>query len=186
MAALAEHRLGALRDIETGGYMTVGIGVGLLVHGQPIHGKLHPEFGHIRVIRILTEDDLFAEYCPYHGDCLEGLASGPAIQKRWGRSLSTLPADHVAHTLIADYIGQACATLALSAWRIVIGGGVSNTPGFHAAIENRARHWLANYLSNHPVQTGNFIVSPPALGGHAGMAGAMLLADKAAFARPDL
>lgn len=182
-AALAEHQLGALHGAATGAYLTVGtgIGAGLLAHGRPIHGEMHPEFGHIRVVRTLPSEDAFTGCCPYHGDCLEGLAAGPAIQRRWGCSLSELPADHVAHALIADYIGQACATLVLtlSTGRIVIGGGVSNTPGLHAAVEERARHWLGAYLPDSSAQAGRLVVAPE-LGDHAGLIGAMLLAGKTA------
>lgn len=178
-AALAEHRLGALRDAETGVYLTVGtgIGAGLLAHGRPIHGEMHPEFGHVRIIRTLKGDDSFSGCCPYHGDCLEGIAAGPAITKRWGCPLNELPNDHIAHTLVADYLGQACATLALTfaTGRIVIGGGVSKTPGLHAAIEDRVHHWLGGYLPERQAPTGSFIV-PPKLGDHAGLIGALILA----------
>lgn len=180
-AALAEYQLGALRGVETGVYITVGtgIGAGLLAHGQPIHGVMHPEFGHVRVVRSSGADDGFEGCCPFHGDCLEGLASGPAIVKRWGRSLSELPSSHVAHSLIPDYLGQACATLALtlSTGRIVIGGGVSNAPGLHDAVHTRARHWLAGYLPDEPELFEGFIVRP-VLGDQAGLIGAMLLAGK--------
>jgi len=182
-AALAEHRLGALRGFRAGAYITVGtgIGAGLIEDGRAIHGMMHPEVGHIRVLRLLEGDDSFAGCCPYHGDCLEGLASGPSIQQRWGSSLSQLPNDHIAHRLIADYIGQACATLALtfSAGRVVIGGGVSHTPGLHVAIAARMRRWLNGYLTDRDVNADSFIVAP-SLGDHAGLAGAMLLAEEAA------
>lgn len=113
----------------------------------------------------------------------KGLAAGPAIQKRWGKSLSDLPDGHIAHTLIADYVGQARATLALtlSIGRIVIGGGVSNAPGLHSAVEDRAFHWLAGYLPEHQAKSGRFIAAP-ALGDGAGLIGAMVLAEKAVSA----
>lgn len=181
-AAIAEHRLGSLQGVDSGVYLTVGTGVGggLLSNGQPIRGAMHPEVGHIRVLRLLASDDAFPGCCPFHGDCLEGLAAGPAILQRWGDSLSELPQDHVAHDLVTDYLGQACATLALtfSAERIVIGGGVSHSPGLHAAVAVRARHWLAGYLGSDHVGRANFIV-PPALEDRAGLVGATLLALRA-------
>ena len=181
-AALAEHRLGALRGLRSGAYITVGTGIGggLIADGRAIHGVMHPEIGHIRVLRLLDGDDYFAGSCPYHGDCLEGLASGPAIQQRWGSSLSQLPHDHVAQSLIADYLGQACATLVLtvSTGRIVVGGGVSHTPGLHAAIAARMRHWLGGYLTDKDVNADTFVIAP-SLGDRAGLVGAMLLAQGA-------
>jgi fructokinase len=179
-AGLAEHQLGALRGVPCGVYMTVGTGVGggLITEGIAIHGALHPEIGHMRILRSASDND-FPGCCPYHGDCLEGLASGPAIKLRWGSSLSQLPLDHVAHGLIADYIGQACATLALtlSAGRIVIGGGVSHSPRFHPAIAERMKHWLGGYLVVPETASDDFIV-PPGLGDRAGLMGAMLLANR--------
>ena len=181
-AALAEYRMGALRGINSGAYITVGTGIGggLIADGRTIHGVMHPEIGHIRVLRVHEGDDSFGGCCPYHGDCLEGLASGPAIQQRWGSSLSQLPPDHIAHRLIADYIGQACATLVLtfSAGRVVVGGGVYHTPGLHAAIAARMRHWLGGYLTDKDVNADTFVVAP-GLGDRAGIVGAMLLAEEA-------
>ncbi len=181
-AAVAEHRLGALRGVRSGAYLTVGTGIGggLILDGRPVHGVMHPEIGHIRVQRVAPNDDLWPGTCPYHGDCLEGLASGPAIIQRWGASLSRLPGDHPAHGLIADYLGQACATLALmfSVGRIVIGGGVSHTPGLHSSIADRMRYWLGGYLTDEAVNSDSFIVGPQ-LKDNAGLAGAMLLAEEA-------
>jgi fructokinase len=185
-AALAEYRLGALRGLSSGAYITVGTGIGggLIADGRPIHGRMHPEVGHIRVLRGLEGDDHFAGCCPYHGDCLEGLAAGPAIERRWGSTLSRLSHSHVAHSLIADYLGQACATLALtlSTGRIVVGGGVSHTTGLHAAIAARMRHWLGGYLTGKDVDADTFIVAP-GLGDRVGLVGAMLLAEEAARRR---
>ena len=180
-AALAEQHSGSLRGTRSGAYITVGTGIGggFIADNFVIHGRMHPEFGHVRVLRTLAGDDDFAGCCPYHGDCLEGLASGSAIQRRWGASLSELPSDHAAHELVADYIGQACATLALtlSPERIVIGGGVANAPGFHRAIGARMRSWLCGYLTDRDLLGGGFVV-PPELGDQAGLVGAMLLAAR--------
>jgi fructokinase len=181
-AALAELRFGALQGVTSGIYLTVGtgIGAGLISSGLAIHGMMHPEVGHIRVLRKLPGEDEFPGTCPYHGDCLEGLASGPAIERRWGASLSRLPPRHAAHDLIADYLGQACAMLALtlSTSRIVIGGGVSHSPHLHAAVAARMRHWLGGYLNDPQILQDDFIV-PPGLGDRAGLVGAMLLGKQA-------
>lgn len=178
-AAMAEHRLGGLGGTPCGVYVTVGTGIGggVVVDGVPVRGSLHPEIGHIRIVRKAGDD--FPGCCPYHGDCLEGLASGPAIERRWGMSLSQLGHDHPAQGMIADYLGQACATLALtlSPGRIVIGGGVSKAPGFHKAIASRMRDWLGGYLDGNAVADADF-VSAPVLTDRAGLVGALLIAEK--------
>lgn len=127
------------------------------------------------------DDADFPGCCPYHGDCLEGLASGLAIEKRWGASLSQLPPDHPAHGMVADYLGQACATLTLtvSPNRIVIGGGVSKTPGLHSTIAERMRHWLGGYLNGPEVADSDFIAAP-ALAENAGVIGALIIAESVA------
>lgn len=183
-AALAEYRLGALRGLSCGVYLTVGTGIGggIVVDGVPVRGNLHPEIGHIRVVRGAGDAD-FGGCCPYHGDCLEGLASGPAIERRWGASLSQLADDHPAHGMVADYLGQACATLAmtLSPGRIVIGGGVSKAPGFHKSIAARMRDSLGGYLDGDAVGDADF-VSAPVLADRAGLIGALLIAESTSSA----
>ena len=179
-AALAECRFGALSGLHSAAYMTVGtgIGVGVIVDGKAIRGVLHPEIGHIPVRRLV--EDAFAGCCPYHADCLEGLSAGPAIEARYGAILSQLPRDHIAYRLVADYIGRACATVALSfsAERIVIGGGVFEAPGLHAATAARLRRWLGGYLTDERFNLDSYVV-PPGLGGQAGLTGALLLAQEA-------
>lgn len=181
-AVLAEYQQGALQGVKSGAYITVGTGIGggLIADGSVVHGALHPELGHIRVLREIDGDEDFAGSCPYHGDCLEGLASGPAIERRWGAPLSNLDDGHVAHRMVADYLGQCCATVALmiSAGRIVIGGGVSRAQGLHARVAERMLSWLGGYLSNRYVVPDSFIVKP-GLGDRSGLIGAMLLAERA-------
>ncbi len=131
-AALAEARWGAGRGQKCSVYITVGTGIGggAIVDGKPLHGLSHPEMGHIRPQR--HADDMgFAGVCPFHGDCFEGLASGPAIMARWGASLSDLAADHPAHAIIAWYLAQMAITLqsVMEPGRIIFGGGVLATPG---------------------------------------------------------
>ena len=176
-AALAEHAASG----ATGGslaYLTVGTGIGggLVLDGQPVHGIAHPEVGHIYPRRHPDDRD-FPGTCPSHGDCLEGLASGPAIMARWGTSLSHLPADHAGHAIIADYIAQACHVLfaSVAVEEVVVGGGVANTPGHVERVAQRARALDAGYLPG----TARHRVIRPRLGSDAGITGAMMLAQRA-------
>jgi fructokinase len=173
-AALGEHRWGALQGCGVGLYLTVGTGVGggVVIDGVPLHGRIHPEMGHIRLKR--AKGDGFAGVCPFHGDCLEGLVSGPAVLARLGHSLSHTEPDDTGRALVIDAMGQGLATLVLtlSPDRIVIGGGVAKTPGFHAEVTERLKAWLGSYVA---VPDG-FVV-PPALGDRAGVAGGIALAQ---------
>lgn len=125
-AALAEGRMGAARGCRDHAYMTVGtgIGVGIVSGGRLVRGQMHPEAGHMRVRRL--EEDHFAGSCEYHGDCLAGLASGPALRARAGADGATIPADHSLWPFVVDALAEACAVLimTLSCERIVLGGGI--------------------------------------------------------------
>ena len=148
-AALAEARAaGDLRDLA---YVTVGtgIGVGLIVGGQPVHGRGHPELGHIAPRRHPAHAG-FAGTCPFHGDCLEGLASGTAIEAAWGAPLDALPSDHPAHAAITDYCAQLCATLlfATAPARIVLGGGVMTGGALLPGIRRATARKIASYLAD--------------------------------------
>lgn len=177
-AALAEARWGAGQGSASLAYVTVGTGIGggLVIDGVPVHGVAHPEMGHIFPRRD-REDSAFAGVCPHHGDCLEGLASGPAIMARWGGSLSDLPAGHEAHDLVAGYLAQLCHSLqAMTACEaIVLGGGVAKAPGLIERVQEAAARLGAGYL---PGNSRHRIV-PPALGDNAGLAGALMLAEAA-------
>ena len=183
-AALAESVLGAGRNAGNIAYITVGTGIGggAIVNGGPLHGWLHPEMGHIRVRRDPRDLD-FAGTCPFHGDCVEGLACGLAIQRRWGVDLSQLGDDHPALSVIGNYLGQLAATIALvlSPERIVFGGGViMSNIGLLAHIRSAMREALAGYVL--PRDSGPAIedaVCVSALGGRAGLYGAALLAQRA-------
>jgi fructokinase len=172
VAALAEQRHGAARGATVAAYVTVGtgIGVGVVIDGRPLHGALHPEFGHLRIVR--APNDRFRGTCPYHGDCLEGLAAGPAITARWGASLDRL--GDAERAQVADDLGQGCAALALaySPQRIVLGGGVMQTPGLRDAVDARMRVWLGGYLH----ELAPDMIAAPALGERAGITGAIDLA----------
>ena len=125
-AALGEHRWGAAQGLDTFIYMTIGTGIGggAMVEGRLLHGALHPEMGHIRVPHD-WERDPFPGSCPFHGDCLEGLANGPAIEARWGVRGETLAPDHPAWDLEAHYLSLALASLicTLSPQRVILGEG---------------------------------------------------------------
>ncbi|MFO6445869.1 ROK family protein [Erythrobacter sp. NE805] len=179
-AALAEHRA-AGGGAGSLAYLTIGTGIGggLVLEGRPVHGIAHPEVGHIYPRRHPQDVD-FAGVCPHHGDCLEGLAAGPAILARWGASLSDLPEDHPGHAIIADYVAQAChllfATTAVG--EVVIGGGVAQTPGLARRVAARARELDAGYLPG----GARHAVIRPRLGGDSGIVGALLLAQGTAGA----
>jgi fructokinase len=185
-AALAEHRWGAARDVSDLVYVTVGtgIGAGVLVNGVPLHGLVHPEIGHLFVRRHALDAE-FAGVCPFHGDCLEGLASGPAIMKRSGCDLSSLSADHPQWTMQADYLAQLCATLVLtvSPRRIILGGGVMSCLALFPLIRTRMLHWLAGYVDHAELlQHSDRYLLPPGLGQRSGVLGALSLAMDASAA----
>jgi fructokinase len=181
-AALAEGRWGDGRGLDSVAYVTVGTGVGGgIVHaGVPVHGLMHPEVGHIGVRRH-PADGAFAGICPFHGDCLEGLACGPAIIKRTGHALDQAHSDDVIWDIEADYLGQLCAQLALmhSPQRILLGGGVMQQARLHALAHARMLHWLGGYLPQPELRAPSY-VAPPGLGSAAGIRGALALAIDAA------
>jgi len=182
--ALGEYALSAQRGADPFLYVTdgTGIGVGAVIAGKPLHGLLHPEVGHIHPRRH-TGDAGFAGVCPHHGDCLEGLANGPALVARLGHDLGDAPDAHPVWDIEADYLGQLCAQLALtlSPRRIVLGGGVMQHHRLFAPIRGRTRHWLGGYLAREEVEDGiDHYVVPPALGDRSGILGALLLAMRAA------
>jgi fructokinase len=177
-AALAESIWGAGQGQRAMLYFTIGTGIGggAIVDGRILHGLSHPEMGHIRLPRH-PDDFAFAGCCPFHGDCLEGLASGPAIKARWGVSLSELPDDHVAHDIIAFYIAQAVVTMQsiFEPGRIIFGGGVMATPGLIDRVKAKAAALGSGYFRS----VANDIVTLPGLGDHAGLLGALALAQRA-------
>lgn len=179
-AALAEATFGDGDDLA---YVTVGtgIGVGLVIGGRPVHGAGHPEAGHLLLRRHPAQAD-FAGVCPFHGDCLEGVASGSAIMAAWGKSLADLPPDHVAWAVEADYIAQLCAVLILTVAprRIVLGGGVMSQQALFPAIRDRAARLLAGYGRGVDRATLERRIVPPASKEPPGLMGAYLLGEQAA------
>jgi len=183
-AALGEGTYGAARGLRDFVYVTVGTGIGggIVAGGRPVHGLIHPELGHIRPARRLEGDD-FAGICPAHGDCLEGLASGAALATRWGRPAEALAEDHPAWMFEADYLAQMCATLTftLSVERIILGGGVMTQAHLFERVRGITAELLGGYLRHERLASSldNYIV-PPALGGRAGVVGALAMAEAVA------
>ena len=174
-AALAEARIGAAAGLEDMAYITIGTGIGggILSGGRLVHGALHSEFGHLKVPRM--PGDAFRGVCPYHADCLEGLASGPAIAGRWGSPGSQLPAGHPAWETEAWYLAHGILALLaiVSPARVIVGGGVSQVAGLHRQIHERLLEIAGGYFP--PALAENYVM-PPALGQQAGIRGALLLA----------
>lgn len=179
-AALAEARLGAGLGADPLAYVTVGTGIGggVVIDGRSMKGMLHPEMGHIRVRRDARDVD-FGGTCPFHADCLEGLASGPALVARWKSPVESWAPGHPGLEIAGGYLGQLAATIALmlSCERIVFGGGVMSSGRLLPFIKEAAARELNGYL---PIEAraGGFAhyIVPAALGRLAGLAGAMLLA----------
>lgn len=182
-AALGEAAWGAGRGLESFIYLTVGTGIGggALAGGQPLHGLLHPEMGHILIPHDRTADP-FAGCCPYHGDCLEGLASGPALSARWGAPAETLSPDHPAWALEAGYLAVALANfiLILSPRLIILGGGVCEQASLLPLVRREVAARLGGYVQAPAIleRIDEFIVAP-ALGNRSGMLGALALARRA-------
>lgn len=184
-AALAEQRWGAARDADPALYVTVGTGVGggVAVHGRPLHGLLHPELGHLPVPRI--EGDRFEGACPFHGRCLEGLVSGPAVAARAGMDARRLPDAHPALVLAARYlgVGLAAAVLVLSPRRILVGGGLGLRLDLDV-VRSSLRDTLGGYLPRRELTDeglGGFVRHPELAA--PGLAGAFLLAEAARAGR---
>lgn len=178
-AALAEGLWGAAIDCPVHIYLTIGTGIGggIVIDGKPVHGSLHPEIGHVRVRR--TPGDSFAGTCPVHGDCLEGLASGPAIAARAGCPAEQLTATDPLWDLVSAEIAELLHVLflALSPHRIVIGGGVGyGQKTLLPRVRVATAELLNAYLPGQSVADLERIIVPAALGADAGVYGALALA----------
>lgn len=182
-AALAEWQLGAAKGLNSCMYVTVGtgIGAGLVIEGNLVHGLMHPELGHM-LLRPEPNDQTSVGFCPYHAGCAEGLASGPAILKRWGRKASELPPDHEAWELEAAYLAQLCANAvcAFSPEKIILGGGVMQQEHLFPRIREKTLKLLNGYIGSEQLleRIDTYIVAP-GLGTKSGAVGALLLAKQA-------
>ena len=183
-AALGEWRWGAGQSLDTFIYLTIGTGIGggAMVNGRLAHGLIHPEMGHIRLPRD-TSFDIYTGHCPYHGDCFEGLACGPAIEARWRQPAYTLPDDHPAWDLEAHYLAMALVNFicTLSPQRIIMGGGVMEQKQLFPLVRQKVLALLNGYVQSSRIleEIDSYIV-PPGLGNQAGVLGAIALAQQVA------
>ena len=178
-AALAEGRWGAAKDVSSHAYITVGtgVGVGVVADGRALHGAGHPEGGHLHVRT--RADDVFPGACVWHGRCVEGMISGPALQARLGRPGPEIAPDDPVWDLCGEYLAQLCAALVqlVAPQRVVIGGGVGHRPELLLAT----RAHLCGLLNGYPERLDSaaaiseFIA--PAVLEHAGLMGALHLAS---------
>jgi fructokinase len=173
----------ANRSLESLAYYTIGTGIGggFILNGKVIHGLTHPEAGHVRLPHDRKKDP-FPGVCPYHGDCFEGLANGPALARRWRKPAESLPDKHPAWELEATYIAYALVNTicTLSPQRIILGGGVMEKSCLFPLIRRKVRQELNGYIAS-PVIGGDMesYIVPPGLGKQAGILGAIALARKA-------
>lgn len=182
-AALGEWRWGKGQGLQTFIYLTVGTGIGggAFVEGKLLHGLIHPEMGHITLKHDRNKDP-FDGVCPFHGDCFEGLASGVAVEKRWGMRGNLLAQDHLAWDLEAEYIAQALASYSfmLSPQRIIIGGGIGSMGRLLPKVQKRTRELINGYIQSPAILDNieSYIVHP-GLGNNSGVLGAIALAEQA-------
>ncbi len=186
-AALGEHKWGAAQGLDTFVYVTVGTGIGGggMTEGKLMHGLMHPEMGHMRIPHD-RQADSFTGVCPFHGDCWEGLATGPAIEARWRTKGQDLPPDHEAWQLEAEYLALGVTNLicTFSPQKVILGGGVMRQASLFPLIRHRTTELMNGYIRKEEIleRIDQFIV-PPQLGDSAGILGAVALAVEASNAR---
>ncbi len=177
-AVLAEATWGSLQGLSSGIYITVGtgIGTGIYLNGQLLHGMLHPEAGHILLSR--HPEDSFEGVCPYHPNCMEGLASGPSIEKRYHKKAEELTEASPAWELEAYYLAQGIVNyiLTLSPHRIVLGGGIMNQQQLFPLIRAQVRSLLNGYIRTPELEDLEHYIVPSSLGGKQGIMGCLKLA----------
>ncbi|MCP8617566.1 ROK family protein [Salirhabdus salicampi] len=182
VAALGEKTLGAAKDVDSCLYLTVGTGIGggAVMNGQTVKGLSHPEMGHVRVVK--HPNDSFSGTCPFHGSCLEGMASGPAIKERWGESAEQLQDRNEVWEMEAYYIAQGLVSFmyTLSPEKMILGGGVMQQKQLFSLIHEEVYKLNANYYDLPILQKENIhsYIVPPELGSNAGIVGALLLAEQ--------
>ena len=180
-AALGEASYGCMQDVKNGIYITIGtgIGVGILAEGKLLHGMLHPEGGHILLER--HPADTYKGCCPYHANCFEGLASGPAIEGRYGKKAIELANIPEVWELEADYIAKALVNyiLILSPERIVLGGGVMHQEQLFPLIRKKTAEYLNGYIKTKELENLDTYIVPPSLNDNQGVLGCLKLAHRA-------
>lgn len=178
-AALGEATWGCTRGLSSSIYVTVGtgVGVGVVIDGRPYHGMMHPEAGHLFVARH-PDDPMPQGVCPYHPNCLEGLASGPAIERRWGKKAQELSDRPEVWTLEAYYIAQALCgyMMILSPQRIILGGGVTHQEHLLPLVREEVRRQLGGYLVGKALDDLEDYIVPVSLNDNQGVMGAVRLA----------
>ena len=178
-AALGEAVWGCTRDVAHSIYITVGTGVGLgvIINGKPHHGMIHPEGGHIFMDR-RADDPMVRGVCPYHPNCLEGLASGPAIERRWGRKAEELTDCTAVWEMEAYYIAQAVCSyiLMISPEKIVLGGGVMHQEQMLPLVRREVHRQLKGYIQGKGLDDLDRYIVPVSLGDNQGVMGAVKLA----------
>lgn len=181
-AVLGEVTYGCMRGLSTCLYMTVGtgIGIGVYANGALLHGMLHPEAGHVMVRR--HPDDTFKGCCIYHGDCLEGMASGVALKERLGYSAESVGIDNSIWKFESYYLAQALASyiLVLSPEKIVLGGGVMSRSELFPMIRKDVLGFLNGYINSKQIENMDDYITPAALNGEQAVMGCMKLAYDAA------
>ncbi|RJF85796.1 ROK family protein [Sphingomonas cavernae] len=185
-AAVGEMLFGSGQGLDCFCYVTVGtgIGVGVVIGGVPHGGASHPEAGHMRIPRA-AGDAGFKGICPYHGDCLEGMAAGPAMRARWGVDAADLPRDHPGWAIEADYLASLCLNLtyALQPRRIILGGGVMQAGHLHGLVRDALSEKLGGYGLNARTRAMETYIVAPGAGPSAGLTGALALAYRAVEGR---
>lgn len=178
-AALAEAKLGAAKGLKNCLYLTIGTGIGggLYSEGNLVHGLMHPEWGHILLTRH-EEDPMLHGVCPYHPNCAEGFASGPAMQARWGIPGKDLPPDHRGWDMEAYYLGQLCANalMAVSPEMILLGGGVMHEEQLLSRIRQYMLKVVNGYIDQEQLPAMEDYIKSPDLYPDSGLIGAALLA----------
>ncbi len=180
-ALVGESRWGAGIGFSDFVYVTVGTGIGggILTNNHLVHGHIHTEIGHM-LVNHDTQKDPFEGSCPYHKNCLEGLAAGPSMNARWGIQAHKIPGDHPAWTLEAHYLAQMAVnlTMILSPQRIILGGGICQHPGLINLVRNNFKDLLKNYVQSplYEEKLDSYIVAPM-LGHNAGILGTIALAS---------
>lgn len=179
VALLGETTWGTAKDLTDAVYVTIGngIGMGAISAGEPVHGMLHPEAGHIRM-QIIPGDD-YKGSCPFHGACFEGMASGVAIAERWGKEAKDLLDKPEVWELEAKYIAQAlyAIILTLSPQKIILGGGVMSNAQLFPMIRKNVVEYINDYIDTKELRNINSYITPSALNGNQGVMGAIKLAE---------